>query len=158
MECRYQKHIWQWVDGEIEENQKAHFKDHLSQCVTCRETLQSCLDFKQALQGMWPPLEPSKNFEAIFWEKIQARQEQTPTFGSWLKRLDSFIPTLNLPQAFAVLLIALMIGSFGGALTHPKTPQASTLSLSGFGEFQGLPSTSVAAAYLKSTTQEEFKS
>ena len=164
MRCKYQKSIERWGDGEIKGAEKRVFENHLSRCTACRQALQTCREFQQKLRNVWRSLEPSANFEILFWEKADARKKKMGVLGTWLQHLDSFLPAFNFSQTFAALLIAFMIGGVGGTILNfdrltissRGMSRPSTLSLSGFGEFKGLPSTSIAAAYLKSINEKEF--
>lgn len=110
------------------------------------------------------PIELSETFEADFWKKVYARQEEL-WFIKLLREIESHIPTPSFAQAFAVLLIALLIGGTGGAVSvmntitpqKIETQQTSIKYLSGFQEFKGIPSSSVAASYLKAVEERRPK-
>lgn len=106
------------------------------------------------------PIELSETFEASFWKKVYAR-EQKFWFTKLLRDIESHIPIPTFAQAFAVLLIALLIGGTGGVVSAMNTINPQTLEnertsikyLSGFHEFQGIPSSSVAASYMKAVEE-----
>ena len=106
------------------------------------------------LKESFSPIEPSKDFERVFWQKILERQKE-PWFVRVLKDLESLVPFPTPSQAVAFLLVAFFIGGTGGVVsamnvpTSLKAKRTSVQYLSGFHEFKGIPSSSVAGAYLK---------
>ena len=116
----------------------------------------TCKDDKldRLLKESFSTIEPSKDFERVFWQKILERQKE-PWFTRVLKDLESFVPFPTPTQAVAFLLVAFLIGGTGGVVSAMNVPtsleakRTSVQYLSGFHEFKGVPSSSVAAAYLK---------
>ena len=108
-------------------------------------------------------VEPSPDFEANFWQKVFALEKE-PWSSRLFRELESLVPVPSLAESFAVLLIALLIGGAGGAFSavNTLTPErlqaerASVRYLSGFSEFKGLPSPSLAAAYLETGEERVF--
>lgn len=157
--------IYKWLDGELKGIQKEMFETHSRTCLSCQKEIESAKTFHQLFKTASIHVEPSETFEADFWKKVYARQEKS-WFTKLLRDIESHIPIPNFAQAFTVLLIALLIGGTGGAVSAmntitPKkieTQQTSIKYLSGFQEFKGIPSSSVAASYLKLKTLEERNS
>ena len=116
----------------------------------------TCEDDKldKLLKESFSTIEPSKDFERVFWQKILERQKE-PWFVRVLKDLESFIPFPTPVQAMAFVLTAFLIGGTGGVVSAMNVPtsleakRTSVQYLSGFHEFKGIPSSSVAATYLK---------
>ena len=106
------------------------------------------------LKGSFSTIEPSKDFERVFWQKVFERQKE-PWLVRVFKDLESFIPLPTPAQAVAFVLTAFLIGGTGGAVSAMNVPadleakRTSVQYLSGFHEFKGIPSSSVAATYLK---------
>lgn len=162
MNCKHQKNIYQWVDGELRDVGRLAFEKHLSACLICQKEVQVLQKLNLLIRTNVVAIDPSPNFEGIFWQKVLQREKE-----SWLskvfRRLDSFVPTPNFAQAFAILFMALFIGGTGGfvATANTLTPEqmqakkASVKYLSGFQEFAGIPSTSVAASYLRGASERE---
>ena len=106
------------------------------------------------LKESFSTIEPSKDFERVFWQKILERQKE-PWFVRVLKDIESYIPFPTPSQAVAFLLVALLIGGTGGVVSAMNVPtsleakRTSVQYLSGFHEFKGIPSFSVTATYLK---------
>ena len=106
------------------------------------------------LKESFSTIEPSKGFEGVFWQKVLGRQKE-PWFVRVLKDVESFIPFPTPAQAVAFVLVAFMIGGMGGVVSAINVPtdleakRTSVQYLSGFHEVKGIPSSSVAAAYLK---------
>lgn len=156
--------IYKWLDGELKGTQKEIFETHSRVCFSCRKEIESVTTFHQLFKTAPIHIQPSETFEANFWKKIYARQEE-PWFTKLLRNIESHIPVPNFAQTFAVLLIALLIGGTGGAVSvmNAVTPQklgsqqTSIKYLSGFHEFKGIPSSSVAASYLKTVDERNSR-
>ena len=162
MNCKHQKNIYRWADGELKDAGRPEFEKHLSACLICQKEVQALQKLNLFIRTNVVSIEPSPNFDGIFWQKVLQREKE-----SWLSRalhrLDSLIPTPNFAQAFAILFMALFIGGTGGfvATANTFTPEqmqvrkASVKYLSGFQEFAGIPSTSVAASYLRGSSERK---
>lgn len=156
--------IYKWLDGELKGTQKEIFETHSHTCLSCQEEIESITSFHQLLKTVPIHIEPSETFEADFWKKVYARQEES-WFTKLLRDIESHIPIPNFAQAFAILLIALLIGGAGGAVSamNAVTPQklgsqqTSIKYLSGFQEFKGIPSSSVSASYLKTVDKRSAR-
>ena len=135
-------------------SQEKELLSHLENCVGCRKESKSIQALDGFLKGSFSTLEPSKDFERIFWQKILERQKE-PWFVRVFRDLESFIPFPTPAQGVAFVLTAFLIGGTGGVVSARSAPtsleakKTSVQYLSGFHEFKGIPSSSVAAAYLK---------
>lgn len=158
MNCKYQKNIYRLVDGKLKGAEQAQFQKHLQGCFICQKEVGAIQKLNALIKTSAVSVEPSPNFDGIFWQKVLQRENE-PWFARVLRRLENLIPAPNFAQTFAVLLFALLIGGTGGFVAtantiSPEQMQASRTSikyLSGFQEFAGVPSSSVAANYLKMT-------
>ncbi len=155
MNCRdLKKQIYQMLDGEIPNAIKGELSLHLEGCSTCQGDLKSIKAFHGILRRNLPTIEPSKDFERVFWQKALERQKE-PWFVRLLKELDSLIPHPGMPQMAMVVLMAVLVGGTGGVVSAMNSTgsfeaeRTSVQYLSGFHEFKGVPSSSVAASYLK---------
>ena len=119
------------------------------------------------LKESFSTLEPSKGFERVFWQKILEKsatkapadssfgEQKEPWFVRVLKDLEFLIPFPAPGQAVAFVLVAFLIGGTGGVVSAMNVPtdleakRTSVQYLSGFHEFKGIPTSSVAATYLK---------
>lgn len=154
------------LDGEIPEALKAKLTPHLEGCSACQGELESLKTFHAILRSHPSTIEPSKDFEARFWNKVSSfppeadqplagGEQKEPWFIGLLKELDSLIPHPSTPQLAMVVLMAFLVGSTGGAVSAMNSmgslevERNSVKYLSGFHEFKGVPSSSVAASYLK---------
>lgn len=156
MKCQLiQKNIDRWLDGNLQEPLKREVELHVKVCFFCKKELETTETLQKILRTPSATIEPSSDFDAIFWNKVYERSKK-PWFSKLLTNLEWTIPIPNLSQAFATLAIAFLVGSAGGLFSVLNT-QASDLSrklsppvqtLSGFHEFKGIPSFSVAGAYL----------
>ncbi|MBI2094841.1 MAG: hypothetical protein HYT89_01585 [Candidatus Omnitrophica bacterium] len=91
---------------------------------------------------------PSAGFESRFWEAVGHRR-QSPWFLRWLEELQALVPApMAAPMAATLLLVFLVGGATGTVSAMSERPASAGQSLSGFGEFKGLPTVSVTAAYL----------
>ena len=86
-------------------------------------------------------IESSAGFEAKFWRKVSER-ERTPR----LVRAFEWIPVPSFAQVAAAVLIAVLIGGAGGAVSAMSTPGV-----------KGISSSSVASTYFKLIGSENVK-
>ena len=168
MDCRDSKRtIYQMLDGEAPGVVKAELALHAEGCSTCRGELKLIKAFHGVLKSDPARIEPSKDFERVFWQKILERsaikapadssfgEQNEPWFTKLLKELDSLIPHPGMPQMAMVVLMAFLVGGTGGVVSARgstgsfEAERNSIQYLSGFHEFKGIPSSSVAASYLK---------
>ena len=82
-------------------------------------------------------IEPSAYFESRFWQKVS----EPKTI-----RLFDWIPVPCFAQAAAAIIVAVIIGGAGGAVSAMNTP-----------EIKGISSSSVASNYLKLIGSENLK-
>lgn len=158
------KYLSSWVDGELKTSENRGFEEHLASCASCQREEESLKAFSGLLRMSAERIEPSFDFESRFWKKAFEREKE-PWLVRILKDFESLIPVPSLGQVFAVLTLALFIGGASGVVsaTNTLTPdriqgsKESVQYLSGFREFGGIPSPSVAGAYLK-TVQAGDKS
>lgn len=162
MNCKYQKNINKWVDGELEGSLQREIESHVKSCMSCQKEVELLEKLNGLIRINAPSIEPSLNFEGQFWQKVLGREKE-----SWLAKvlrgLDSLIPTPSFAQVFAIFLMALFIGGTGGFVATANTispeqmqaKKASVKYLSGFQEFAGIPSTSVAASYLRGASERK---
>jgi len=155
MDCRdSKKNIYQMLDGEAPDTVKTELALHLEGCPTCQGELKSIKALHGILKSDLARIEPSKNFERIFWQKVLEKQKE-PWLIRILKELNSLVPYPSMPQMATVVLMAFLIGGTGGVVsamnsTGPFEAERTSIQyLSGFPEFKGVPSASVAASYLK---------
>lgn len=161
MNCREsKKYIYQMLDGEIPDSVKARLTPHLEGCSACQGELESIKTFQGILRSHLFTIEPSKDFERVFWQKALERQKE-PWFARLSKDFESLIPAFNTKQAVGFALLAFFIGNIGGitstigqgALT--AAPPASIRYLSSLQEFKGISPYSLTASYLKATEKED---
>lgn len=163
MNCKHQKDIPKWVEGELKDFLGSAFEKHFVDCVVCQKEVEWLKKLNQLIFLSAPSIEPSPNFDGIFWQKVLQREKE-----SWvakvLRGLDAFIPTPNFSQILAILLVAFFMGGTGGLVATvtalaPESRQSQRESiqfLSGFKEFAGIPSSSVAASYLKTARERKI--
>ncbi|MBI4971741.1 MAG: hypothetical protein HZC17_07890 [Candidatus Omnitrophica bacterium] len=106
---------------------------------------------KLILKSAPEKIEPSSGFEGRFWQKLSERQNAPHPIG-----IFEWVPVPSFSQAAAIVLIALMIGGVSGIVSALNAPPA-VRSLSGFHEIKGVPSVSVAGAYLNTIGQGDLK-
>ena len=93
-------------------------------------------------------ISPSTDFEPRFWEAVEHRR-QSPWFLKWLEELQVLVPApMAAPMAATLLVVFLVGGATGTVSAMSERTAPAGQSLSGFGEFKGLPTVSVTAAYL----------
>lgn len=162
MKCQEIKEdVYLWLDGELSGNRKAELETHIKICVSCRKEAEAIETLNRALLGTAHEIKPSPGFEASFWNEASSRV-QGPWFIKWLHDFEFSLPTPGWAQGLAVLVIALVVGGTGGAVSAMNSAQvsleakgASVRYLSGFREFKGVPAPSVAATYLKTIDERK---
>lgn len=164
MKCaKAKQNIYLWLDGELKGVSETELIKHLEDCPLCKEETESIRSFHKLIQESRLAIEPSSGFETTFWEKVLDRQKQ-PRLLRVIWDLELFLPVPSFSQALAVLLFAFFIGGAGGVLSamnavspeQVKGERGAIQYLSGFQEFKGLPSASVAATYLKTVEKRSF--
>ncbi|MCX5904902.1 MAG: zf-HC2 domain-containing protein [Proteobacteria bacterium] len=113
---KIQNDLTAYLDGELAGKQSLFVSGHLTTCPSCRqelETLRQSLD----LVLEWKEIEPSADFDRVFWKKVAAHEEQKsrkPGIFSfvWSLLTANYIAT---PVALALLLLITFFQS--------KTPQ-----------------------------------
>lgn len=159
MQClSAKKKISLWLDEELKREDKLQVEEHLKTCLLCQKEGDFLRTFQGLVRTAFPPVEISPGFEGAFWSKVIEREKE-PWFVRVFKDLAFLIPTPSRREAFAVLFVAFLIGSSGGFFSaartiasmpeHIQAQKISVQYLTGFGEFKGLPSTSVAGTYLR---------
>lgn len=156
MDCKeLRRHIDTWVDGELGAEQGRAVEGHMEGCSHCRAEVDSSRAFSRLFKAGTVRLRVSDDFEQVFWKKALARHEE-PWFVRVLKDRELLIPFPNVSQVVAMLTLAFLIGGVGGLYVNRstysvdiKSQKAFVQYLSGFQEFRGVPSSSVAATYLK---------
>lgn len=144
--------LYKWLDGELAASEIEFCQAHINNCVPCRKEWEALSAFGTLLKSSSPSIEASPSFEAAFWKKAAERQAEESPLSRARAFLESLFPVPNLSGAFAVLTIAFLVGSAGGAVSGIGSHAGDTeprLTLSGTSEYQGLPASSVAASYLK---------
>lgn len=156
MKCRLiQKNMDRWLDGSLIDSFKREVELHVKGCSSCQKELEIAKTLQEVLRTSNATTEPSSDFDAVFWRKVYARSSE-PWFSKLLHGFEFLIPIPNFSQAFVALTLAFFLGSAGGLLSV-RNAQALNLNtrlnspvqtLSGFQEFKGIPSSSVAGMYL----------
>jgi anti-sigma factor RsiW len=152
------KWMERWSDGAMDVRLKEPFERHLKSCPACQKEAAKTQAFSQVLRASASNIEPSLDFDTRFWEKVAARQK-APWYSKLSRNLDDWMPVPNLAQVVVMGTLALLIGSAAGAysLTNPageiqrENTAASVSYLSGTADFNGIPASSMTAAYLKMT-------
>lgn len=155
MECKTaRRNISCWVDGELKATKKSDFEGHLRNCLSCQKEAEAFQALNSILTQATDFIEPSRHFDAAFWDKVTARQK-TPWFVRLLNDLEVLIPALNLKQAAVFATLAFFIGNLGGVASTMRAGLSGGASVTAIGqfsalqEFKGIPSYSLAATYLK---------
>lgn len=151
MNCKYQKNIYRVVDGKLKGAEQAQFQKHLLGCLVCQKEAGAIQKLDALIKMSAVSIEPSPNFDGIFWQKVFQRQSEPWVVKVW-RHFESLIPTPNFSQALVALLIAFFVGSTGGAISifgSTNYQNEPAIYLSGSPEYKGIPSASVAASYLK---------
>lgn len=146
------KILYKWLDGELSGPEREACEAHLKACLSCRKDLDSLKAFHDLVQGSSHSIEPSGSFDSAFWKKAYEREDRKTWLSKARRSLESLFLVPNLSGAMAVLTIAFLIGSAGGAVSgldaHGSESEPAA-TLSGSPEYRGIPDSSIAASYLK---------
>ena len=168
MNCKTAKRsIYRWLDKELEPPLLNEFEEHLTKCTACRKDTDSIRRFTAQLRTAPLLIEPSADFDAIFWRKVWEHKER-PWFFRLVRDLEVWVPAPTWAQAAAVVLIAFLVGGTGGVVSAVQlegnvgtpwrvAPTGSMPYLSGFPEYKGVPFPSLAASYLKASDERKHR-
>lgn len=147
--------LYRWADGELPSARQQQVERHLTECRLCQREAHSIRQVQQLLRSPGPVLEPSPQFETAFWHRVAARTQPQRLMQWW--NVHAWLPGVRLSHALAGMVIALVIGGLGGAVSVVSADDEKTFprSLSGFDERMGVPTTSVTANYLKVLGEDE---
>ncbi|UCG50977.1 MAG: zf-HC2 domain-containing protein [Candidatus Latescibacterota bacterium] len=144
MKCRQAKKlIFDFIDGEISDQDRLVLEQHLSECTSC-ETMASGLSDSLRLLHRIPPVEPDENFNwklrlRLAKEK-HALQTSAPSERSWLRAWNtrfalSALSTFVLVLAVGFVLMRSVFEPVGGTgefeLKPSAMPRVSTTTESG---------------------------
>lgn len=105
MDClQAKKLISIYIDGQLDANQEAFLTTHLKQCPNCQKIYEEYLKTWESLSN-FKPLEPSSNFNAIFWERVKQ-----PEHKSWAGNRVFVFPALSPRLAYTLASIMIIIG------------------------------------------------
>lgn len=100
------------------------------------------------------PTEPSRSFDQTFWQKIAERKAEPFAARVW-RSVSGLLPAPSLAPVFAAAFLAFVLGGTAGVMNEIRSPgpvSAASRTLSGFSEYRGVPSLSLAGSYLNMQT------
>ena len=87
MRCKeVKKRLHAYLDNEIDGSQKARIQEHLGHCSNCAKETHLLSRTSHALK-VWRDVEPSDDFGATFWRKVDAQEAIQPLHTGLLTRL-----------------------------------------------------------------------
>ncbi len=92
------------MDGELSKNEEKKFREHLEICTDCQKELETLVHGDRLLSNL-SEIEPSKDFDRNFWERIDVME---PKKTGWSIPWDIIFGKIR-PQfalTFSVILIA----------------------------------------------------
>lgn len=103
---KIQNDLTAYLDGELAGKQSLFVSGHLTTCPSCRQELETLRE-SLALVLEWKDIEPSADFDRVFWKKVAGYEEQQsrkPGIFSlvWSLLTANYIAT---PVALALLLL-----------------------------------------------------
>lgn len=72
---RYKILMMKYIEGEITENEKQEFEDHLKTCSECREEAQEFKKLKEVMKGMRYKRPPDEVWKT-YWSRVYNRVER----------------------------------------------------------------------------------
>jgi len=150
MRCkRIRKKLAAYLDGELDERQKALVKRHLLECAKCRKEADLLSRISYLLKDQ-PRIKPTLSFEADLWKRIYSLEKEETTKKETTLYLLKWATYIILPAAVAA---ALIIGVFGENLGE-KIASFESISLEeeylssiGLDSFRDFPPGSLSQAY-----------
>ena len=151
------KQISPWLDNASSPAARAGLEAHAKVCAACAAEVSREKKLRALLRADQPLIQPSADFERNFWREVSESPRESR--WSWLwESIETVLPSPSFAQALAAVLLGLLVGGAGGAISlwSAAIPQrgpdviVTAHSLTGFSEYKGLPSASLAAAYLQS--------
>ncbi len=117
MRCeRFDKLIYLFLDGRLDQGKEKELKEHLSECERCAKKLallESVEGRAKKIEIKEPPQEYWDSFSSRVREKILARKERSPAFGlkKALESIFSFSPLkIKLAAGLASVVLVFIIG------------------------------------------------
>lgn len=129
MNCDWTKeNVVLYIYGELADDAKFEFEQHVRHCLGCRRELDTALEFKDSMAAL-PVKDVSPNFLAAnrmhLQEQLEHAEQSRNIFSSFIFDLTGWMHQIKLAPALTAAL--LMIGFAGGAMTtyrmadHDKT-------------------------------------
>lgn len=140
MRCeRFDKLIYLFLDGRLNQSEKAELEKHLSECKRCQKKL----SLLKAVEGearkieiKEPPQEYWENFSSRVREKILVRKERSPAvrFKKAMENILTFSPlkikiAAGLISALLVLIIGKLYMEYHGGKMAPPAPVIRTVEV-----------------------------
>lgn len=101
-----------YMDKELSEKDARYTAEHITSCAECRQEFQQLHDVFETLPTV-PLLQPSDDFDRVFWEKVRSIRHATPNReqGKWFSEVVSFCCARRMSFAasavFAVFICAI---------------------------------------------------
>jgi hypothetical protein len=101
-----------YLNGELEEKKSKAISEHLEKCINCKRELDALLQQNETLKQL-EPIEPSPNFDTVFWQKVTEAEQSAIKENSWLKipRI-SWLPIPAMSLLVILILFQLFVFSF----------------------------------------------
>ncbi|NSW92292.1 MAG: zf-HC2 domain-containing protein [Firmicutes bacterium] len=120
MDCsRIKDLISIYIDGELDEGQKARFEAHVDQCPLCKEELDDILEVLRMLRSM-PEVDLPDNFREELHEKLVQVKEREFTAGKLFNIRNRYIRALSTIAAGALIVFVLKGIFFDGFFSGTK--------------------------------------
>jgi len=148
MKCKTVKRkLHAYLDKELNETQEAKIQRHLCHCSDCSRQERLLTGTLNALKS-WQDVEPSDNFSATFWKKVDMQEASQSLNSGFLARLIH----IHFAAAIATLLIiGLLLGCIVGIYLLPQggETQAQQEYIDSFAldSFKALPPDSIGGVY-----------
>lgn len=106
MNCKSaQAYLSAYLDGELSGQESLSIREHLGECVECREEEQQLRSLKQMLRGL-PLNAPSESFEDRLVQQVIARTESRPSrIFVWNWRLAGGLVAASLVVGLGIMKI-----------------------------------------------------
>ncbi len=111
-----------YLDGALADDERRPIASHVSTCLVCRREIERLTTVQRWVAEL-PAVEPSRDFAATFWERMEA-EPAADLPGRPARSLRWIVPVLAAAAVLAVALRALVPGTSAPAPTVPAAPVA----------------------------------
>lgn len=96
------------MDNELPEDQKATLRDHLSKCHICADEYAQLIQLDTDMNAL-EEVEPSHDFDRVFWQKIERIEKKRFDIWSYMRPLSVLLKPGLAAACVLMLAVALIV-------------------------------------------------